>query len=1287
MDNDSQALHMGPSALAHAPGQVLIDTSGIVTVGGVVFRLSERIYRLVYVSPSDCPATEAVDPPQQNSDANGSATREALSRVEPSTIYLGAPVERPSDPDGVFPPRTASSYSELTPEQRWVYVNWLENPDIEIDVDYALIFLRGLERKLMLDDDPGEAFHEVLSLRRHINEPSFQFRSESSLLAALLHSHRRDLAVEYFKSNPAMTTSDLALSVSRAYGNSMTPEGFVALARYYTRNAFRPTFVDKYPSILRDQVGQVLTSLFGHEGCSFEWLLAGVDAPTRAQQVLLNDSLPGDLRSVQLQRLVDSPSFRERVEDILLKAQDAGVRHLGLAYLSRASHGRSVKSVRHGQLTSVFCPACGALLDHAPASKHPCFRCGVILYRNTDPQSGEHILQEENEDHVNTEQWRIVSATRNAEAIARRFHITPIQLEKRRIAVRPAGTCADVLIPLLSKEAQEHARNLEWSLWRIDQVLVAELMMDDSKTSEALSVMLAVCNVYANESQDSPVVSEEVVAASPTPEPNVDTPSFAVADLFHLKTVLATMNLSDDAAREQFLEATSVVEGHHVRFSPDEVWTALSMTLRARSGGLGVDHRGESTSTYRAGRALELLRLGSGLPLAQFRRDQEEAIRYVVDGHGRLLVVEKTGWGKSFVYFIATKLLREAGEGPVLLVSPLLALMRDQKRAAGRMGLRAETVNSDNTKEWVHIEASIRRDEVDILLISPERLANEHFRTKVLADIAAKVSLLVIDEAHCISDWGHDFRPQYRLIKHIIELLPPNLRLLATTATANDRVMDDLKTVLGSDLDILRGDLNRPSLKLQTIRLPQPAERLAWLAEQVPSLDGSGIIYTLTKHHAVQVTDWLTSCGLDARAYTSDTGEQREELEQALLDNRVKALVATTAIGMGFDKPDLGFVIHYQCPASVLAYYQQVGRAGRALDSAYGVLLAGEEDNGINRHLIAHAFPSREEVATILSALVDSPRGLSSRDLAARLNLSFASIDRDLQMLSLESPAAVVRQGDRWQLTTAVLSETFWERTKRVTELKHKEQRQMQKYVDLKEGHMAFLIDALDGKPGEDIHEVDLPTLPTTVDPELVRQADTFLHGTNLSIEPRRKAPDCGIQQVGSGEPIPAGLLAQQGRALCTWRDAGWGQSVYRGKYEVQHFSDELVTACGEMLRSWNPQPAPTWVTCIPSLRHPELVPDFAQRLANSVGLPFYAVLTKRDGRPEQKLMANDTQQARNVDGSLSIARQPLPSGPVLLIDDMVDSGWTITVAAMALRSHGSGEVWPLALALTGHQR
>ena len=688
---------------------------------------------------------------------------------------------------------------------------------------------------------------------------------------------------------------------------------------------------------------------------------------------------------------------------------------------------------------------------------------------------------------------------------------------------------------------------------------------------------------------------------------------------------------------------------------------------------------------YDPKRALELLRIGSGRADATFRDGQEDAIRHIVEGKGRLLVVQKTGWGKSFVYFIATKLLREAGAGPALLISPLLALMRNQIAAAERMGVRAATINSDNQDEWKSVEAKLRRNEVDILLIAPEKLGNDWFNTEVLAGIAGQISLMVIDEAHCISDWGHDFRPHYRLLERIARTLPANLRLLATTATANDRVMEDLVAVLGPNMKVLRGDLNRSSLTLQTMRLPSQAVRLAWIAQQLSSLPGHGIIYTLTIRDANQLADWLKAQGFAVEAYTGKTGDRREELEQALQENKVKALVATTALGMGYDKPDLAFVIHFQMPGSVVAYYQQVGRAGRALESAYGVLLSGDEEEGITDWFIRSAFPTRQEVDDVLGALNEAPEGLSIPDLMTCVNMSKGRIEKTITALSLESPAPIAKQGTKWQLTAAELGDEFWARADRLTKLRRSELQQMQEYVSRPFGqHMGFLIDALDGDSST-VSPPSLPPLSEEVDQLLVREAEEFLCRTSLPIEPRKKWPVGGMPQYGIHTASTIPYQAQPGKALCVWGDAGWGGLVRQGKYHDGHFSDDLVAACVKMIQEWNPQPSPTWVTCVPSLRHPALVPNFAQRLAAALGLPFHMVIAKTDARPEQKTMANSTQQARNIDGSLALNGQPIPPGPVLLVDDMVDSRWTLTVAAWLLRKSGSGAVWPMALSQTGH--
>ena len=687
--------------------------------------------------------------------------------------------------------------------------------------------------------------------------------------------------------------------------------------------------------------------------------------------------------------------------------------------------------------------------------------------------------------------------------------------------------------------------------------------------------------------------------------------------------------------------------------------------------------------TYSPQRALELLRLATGQRQATFRDGQEEAIRHLVEGRGRLLVVQKTGWGKSAVYFITAKILREAGRGPTLLVSPLLALMRNQILAAKRMGVRSVRITSDNRSKWDECVRALNRDKVDVLLVAPERLANEEFRQDVLVKIAPRVPMLVIDEAHCMSDWGHDFRPDYQRIIRIARLLPPNARILGTTATANDRVMSDLGRVLGSDLKVMRGDLHRPSLKLQTIRLPTQAERLAWLATNIPRIEGHGIIYTLTVHDAERVAEWLQGRGIDVEAYTGQSGEERPELEQALLDNDLKALVATTALGLGFDKPDLGFVIHFQAPGSAIAYYQQVGRAGRAVTAAYGVLLSGKEETTVVERFTRMAFPTPEEVRKIISALDGAPDGLSVPRLLPKVNVSEARIKKALELLTLESPAPVVKVGTKWNLAAAELRDEFWNRTERLTRLRKAELAQMQEYAGLESGHMRFLIEALDGDAGA-CEEPDLPDLPADVSAEVVGDAVRFLKRRRLPIKPRKQWPLGGLSEYGVKGNIATQFQMEWGWALSSWGDAGWGGLVKQGKYADRRFAEDLVDACYKLVQSWSPEPAPKWVTCVPSDSVPGLVPDFAERLARRLGLPFRLSLQKSRTTAQQRTMQNSAQQATNLDGALTVVLRHVPPGPVLLVDDMVTSRWTFAIAAWLLRSKGCGPVWPLALASTG---
>lgn len=671
---------------------------------------------------------------------------------------------------------------------------------------------------------------------------------------------------------------------------------------------------------------------------------------------------------------------------------------------------------------------------------------------------------------------------------------------------------------------------------------------------------------------------------------------------------------------------------------------------------------------------------------AAFRPGQAEAIEAIVERKTKVLLVQRTGWGKSIVYFISTKMLRDRGIGPTLLISPLLSLMRNQIEMAEKAGvIRAARIDSSNTEVWEEVEHELEKDKVDILLISPERLANERFRTNVLPSIKGGIGLFVVDEAHCISDWGHDFRPDYRRITRILKELPPYIPILATTATANDRVVNDIKEQFGENLRIMRGGLARASLQLQNIILKDQAERLAWLLQTVPLIKGSGIIYCLTVADTRRVSEWLRKHGVDARPYWAGMdNKEKEQVETDLINNRVKAVVATVALGMGFDKPDLSFVIHYQRPGSVIAYYQQVGRAGRALKGAYGILLSGSEDDDIVNYFIDNAFPTVEYMEEIVRAIENSDKGLSIPGIQRGMNISWSRIEKALKLLEIQG--IVTKINSKYTRTlTPWNPET--ERAEKVSRQRQFELKTMNEYINYRGCLMEFICRELDdpeaakcGRCAGCAGEI----LPKEPDGDMVKQAITFLKRDCRIIEPRRKWPSGGVGSVKGN--LSADALNNEGRVLCIYGDAGWGREVKDCKYRLRRYSDDLVGASAELIaKVWKPEPPPAWVTAIPSLRETEMVADFAKRLAERLTLEFRMIIEKVKDTEPQKTMQNSFQQCNNIIDAFEIRGECLP-GPVLLVDDIADSRWTLTVAGKLLRENGSGVVWPFTLSVASNR-
>ncbi|WP_406737692.1 RecQ family ATP-dependent DNA helicase [Streptomyces sp. NBC_00853] len=703
--------------------------------------------------------------------------------------------------------------------------------------------------------------------------------------------------------------------------------------------------------------------------------------------------------------------------------------------------------------------------------------------------------------------------------------------------------------------------------------------------------------------------------------------------------------------------------------------------------------------------------VGDPTGTARLREDQWRAIEALVAHKRRALVVQRTGWGKSAVYFVATSLLRANGAGPTVIVSPLLALMRNQVEAAARAGIHARTINSANPEEWEGIQAEVAAGEVDVLLVSPERLNNPDFRDQVLPKLSAATGLLVVDEAHCISDWGHDFRPDYRRLRTMLADLPPGVPVLATTATANARVTADvaeqLGTGAGTDALVLRGPLDRESLSLAVLTLPDAAHRLAWLADHLGDLPGSGIIYTLTVAAAEEVTAYLRHRGHTVASYTGKTeNADRQQAEDDLQANRVKALVATSALGMGFDKPDLGFVVHLGSPSSPIAYYQQVGRAGRGVEHAEVLLLPGREDEAIWQYFASVAFPPEEQVRRTLDVLAQAGRPLSLPAMEPLVDLRRTRLETMLKVLDVDGAVHRVKGG--WTSTGepwAYDAERYaWVARQRATE-----QQAMRDYAAATGCRMEFLRRQLDDEEAAPCGRCDNcagARFTAEVSTTALDTARGELGRPGVELEPRKMWPT-GLAAVGvdlKGR-IPAGEQASTGRALGRLSDIGWGnrlRPMLAPQAPDQPVPDDVAQAVVAVLADWARGPGgwasgapdaparPVGVVALPSRSHPQLIGSLAARIAEIGRMPLLGALAYTDQAPEfGSVSSNSAQRVRGLHQALTVPQAladalAQSAGPVLLVDDRTESGWTIAVAARLLRRAGAKEVFPLVLALQG---
>ena len=666
------------------------------------------------------------------------------------------------------------------------------------------------------------------------------------------------------------------------------------------------------------------------------------------------------------------------------------------------------------------------------------------------------------------------------------------------------------------------------------------------------------------------------------------------------------------------------------------------------------------------------------------RDDQWVAIEALVVQGRRALVVQRTGWGKSAVYFIAAKLLRAAGRGPTVIVSPLLALMRNQVAAAERAGVRAATINSSNVTEWDEVHQRVSAGDLDVLLVSPERLNNPDFRDTVLPALAADAGLVVVDEAHCVSDWGHDFRPDYRRIRTLIGELGSGIPVLATTATANDRVVQDVAAQLGvggGDTLVLRGGLDRESLRLSVVHAGGPAQRAAWLAAHLDSLPGSGIVYTLTVSQAHDIAALLREQGHPVASYTGSTeAAEREQLEADLLNNRVKALIATSALGMGFDKPDLGFVVHLGAPSSPIAYYQQVGRAGRATSSAEVILLPGKEDADIWRYFASVAFPSEALVRKVIGEL-EMDRALSTAALEPLVDLNRSRLEMVLKVLDVDGAVRRVKGG--W-ISTGEPWSYDEERYRNLDAARQREQQAMRDYQSTTECRMVFLRSQLDDPEldGQGCGRCDNCAgahYTADVDAGAASAVRDQLMRPGVELATRKQWPT-GLRSLGielSGR-ISGG--AEPGRVIGRLTDLGWGARLRQLLDGPDgEAPDEVVQAAVAVLKAWNWDARPVAVMGLDSDSHPQLIGSLVTRLAELGRLQNLGTLHYRPQR-RPVTAANSAYRVAALVDSWEVPALDV-SGPVLLVDDLVDTGWTLTMATQVLRAAGAPAVLPFGIA------
>lgn len=658
--------------------------------------------------------------------------------------------------------------------------------------------------------------------------------------------------------------------------------------------------------------------------------------------------------------------------------------------------------------------------------------------------------------------------------------------------------------------------------------------------------------------------------------------------------------------------------------------------------------------------------------LPRFYDEQWRAISQLLQGH-RILMIERTGFGKSLCFQFPATLM----EGVTVVFSPLIALMRDQVQALAALGIEARLINSEQDIELNRQTiADALAGRVKILYIAPERQESTEW---IEATRQLRLAMIVVDEAHTISVWGHDFRPAFRRIVNLVNLLPAGMPVLAATATATRRVQDDIERQIGRGITTIRGQLMRDNFRLHVIEVGSDDEKMAWLAANVAALPGTGLIYTGIRADTDLYARWLRYRGVEAVSYNAGLdAETRKDIERGLKANRWKCIVSTNALGMGIDKPDIRFIIHTQMPASPIHYYQEIGRAGRdGLPTDIILFFNGTRDEDgwshdcqLPRAFIDTAKPRTECYRQVIDALKDDVLG--ERDIVKRCNLKstqFRVIKADLIEQGIIREVKVARSKKyEYQFGAPELDTSGFEQLRRA---KMADLRAMRDYVSTREPRMAYLCRYLgDATPpvAAGCDNTTEPRWTATLDAEMQAALDDFRETYFPEITVAERKNNIIDSVAGSYYGV-----STVGRAL------------RRSKYEGGGpFPDFLLGLTLKAYRKTFHNKHLDFVMSVPPTVSGTLVEEFARRIASVLRVPYSPLLVKTRTTQVQKLFHSAYSKRDNISGAFALqGSADLRGTTILLVDDIFDSGATLKEIGRVLTAAGAKEIVPIVIAKT----